>query len=59
MVETGVDLCLFDCPLAESPTTRHVRLNVQHVIVEVERFYYELLKIFLTESRKAGKQLRL
>ena len=37
-VETGVDPCLPNCPLDESPTTRHCQVECWHVC-----FYYMYL----------------
>ena len=43
-VEAGLDPCLPNCPLG-SPTTSQFQVECWHVIVQVELFYYELLKL--------------
>ena len=37
-VETGVDPCLPNCPLSESPTASQCQVECWHVLVEVELF---------------------
>ena len=53
-VETGVDPCLPNCPLGDSPTNR---LNVGTYDCESRTFFIMNFLNFLGESRRAGKLL--